>query len=91
MAERSLFFSESLVLISITVSLEKKNAAHKKIQLGVMFLEKKKRQVVLVGERLSVLGKLSPAPLWDANMDNLRVIWRISDFLPSGTAVNADN
>lgn len=52
---------------------------------------KKKRQVVLVGERLSVLGKLSPAPLWDANMDNLRVIWRISDFLPSGTAVNADN
>lgn len=90
MAERSLFFSESLVLISITVSLEKKNAAHKKIQLGVMFLEKK-RQVVLVGEGLSVLGKLSPAPLWDANMDNLRVIWRISDFLPSGTAVNADN
>lgn len=55
-----------------------------------MFLEKK-RQVVLVGEGLSVLGKLSPAPLWDANMDNLRVIWRISDFLPSGTAVNADN
>lgn len=60
-----------------------------KILLCVTFLEK--RQIVLVGEGLCVPGKLSPVALRDANMDNLRVIWRISDFLPNGTAVSADN
>lgn len=62
-----------------------KNTAWKKMQLCLMFLEKKR------WEGLSVPGKLSPVALWDADMGNLRVMWRISDLLPNGTAVSADN
>lgn len=58
------------------------------MQLCVAFLEKK---VALVREELSVLGNLSLVTLGDENGDNLRVIWRISAFLPNGTAVSADN
>lgn len=58
------------------------------MQLCVTFLGKK---VALVRAELSVLGKLSLVTLGDENGDNLRVIQRISAFLPNGTAVSADN
>lgn len=54
-----------------------------------MVLEK--NQVVLVGKRLFVLGRLSPVLLWDANMGKPRIIWRILEFWPSSMAVSADN
>lgn len=49
------------------------------------------KKVALVRAELSVLGKLSLVTLGDENGDNLRVIWRMSAFLPNGTAVSADN